>query len=200
MIQDIGWQVWKQVCRFIRDNPEMKLSISVNLSAQQFNNPREWRQMEDFMNLCQVPPERVKLEIAERVNMQDEQYMNKAMKELSDKGFRFCVDDFGIGYSNLASLMNYPFEIIKLDRSLIVQMPTDPVNRQSVQCLVDMFHNMGMRIVAEGVETEEQKDLIRGMGVEHIQGFYYARPMPARDTLDFLAQAQRADEDRADLA
>ena len=191
MIEEIGWTVWKQVCRFINIHPEMKLVISVNLSAQQFDDPATFNRMEKYMNMCGVPAERLKLEITERVIMQDERYMSLVMQELTAKGFRFCVDDFGVGYSNLASVMNLPFEIIKLDRSLIERLAFDPVNKMAVGVLVDMFHNMGMKIVAEGVESTSQQELITKMGVDFIQGFYYARPMPEREALAFLKEHER---------
>ena len=190
MIEDIGWLVWKQVCRFISTHPEMTLSISVNMSAQQFTNPKLCERMEKYLELCEIPPDRIKLEITERVIMQDEKYMNQVMHKLSSRGFRFCVDDFGVGYSNFSSVMNLPFEVIKLDRSLIERLPSDSVNQLAIRFMVEMFHNMGLSIVAEGVETRRQQEMIQQLGVDYIQGFYYARPMPEGETLAYLEKTE----------
>ena len=88
------------------------------------------------------------------------------------------MDDFGTGYSNFSNIMYLPFELIKLDRSLIEEITSSQRNRQAVQSMMGMFHAMDLKIVSEGIETEEQQKVLRDMGTDYIQGFYYAKPMP----------------------
>ena len=163
-------------------------TVSVNMSAQQFLNPELRSRMEAVLEENGLSADRIKLEITERVILSDEKYMKQLMRDFSANGFRFCVDDFGIGYSNFSGVMHLPFECIKLDQSLIEKIPSDAQDRLVVRSMIELFHSMGMRVVAEGVETKEQKELIEQMGADYIQGYYFAKPMPEAEVLAFLSK------------
>lgn len=189
LIEKIGWKVWEMVCQFLGQHPQLPLqSVSVNMSAQQFTNPKLCQRMQETLNTCGVSANQVKLEITERVILKDEKYMSQMMRQFSQKGFLFCVDDFGVGFSNFASVMHLPFEFIKFDKSLIEKTPISEKDRQVVQTMMELFHNMGFKVVAEGVETKEQQEVIQQIGADYIQGFYYAGPMPEEEFAAFMNQ------------
>ncbi|MDO5416803.1 MAG: bifunctional diguanylate cyclase/phosphodiesterase [Lachnospiraceae bacterium] len=189
LIDEIGWFVWKEACRFVGGHSELSLhTVSVNMSAQQFLNPELRSRMEAVLEENGLSADRIKLEITERVILSDEKYMKQLMRDFSANGFRFCVDDFGIGYSNFSGVMHLPFECIKLDQSLIEKIPSDAQDRLVVRSMIELFHSMGMRVVAEGVETKVQKELIEQMGADYIQGYYFAKPMPEAEVLAFLSK------------
>lgn len=195
MIEKIGSFVWNETCRFLGSNPGISLqSVSVNMSAQQFSNPQLCENMEESLHAAGITADRVKLEITERVIWHDERYMKQLMDFFVARGFAFCVDDFGTGYSNFSSVMHFPFECIKLDRSLIDKLPADGKDRLVVRSMIEMFHAMGLKVVAEGVETKEQQEIIREMGADFIQGFYYAKPMPEAEAVAFFAQQEAAED------
>lgn len=104
--------------------------------------------------------------------------MKMIMEEMTGEGFGFYLDDFGTGYSNISCALSLPFEYIKLDRSLLVRLPGDSKVQVFVRSMVETFHAMGQKIVAEGVEEEEQIELLRQFGVDCVQGYYYGKPMP----------------------
>ena len=102
------------------------------------------------------------------------------------RGFRFYLDDFGVGYSNAAAVAKYRFEYIKLDKSLVGEIATDDRSRLLVRNLIHMFRDLGMGVIAEGVETAEQLACLTELDVEKIQGFYYAKPMDGQKLIGFL--------------
>ena len=153
-------------------------SISINMSMSQFRNPKLYKIIDECLERHHVPPNKIKMEITERVVLNDRNYMKQLMQSFTSKGLRFCMDDFGTGYSNFANIMYLPFELIKLDRSLIEEITSNQRNRQAVQSMMGMFHAMDLKIVSEGIETEEQQKVLRDMGTDYIQGFYYAKQMP----------------------
>ena len=102
------------------------------------------------------------------------------------------MDDFGTGYSNLSCVLDYPFNFIKVDRSLVKHAPEDPRTNLMLSTLTSLFHSLGKRIVVEGVENEAQAEYIKRCGADMIQGFHYARPMPQEDLIRlFTEQAQK---------
>ena len=109
------------------------------------------------------------------------------IQELSRMGFGLSLDDYGTGYSNLARLMKLPFDIVKLDKTLADGLD-DPALAAMITSTVDVMHDTGVKVLIEGVETEDQAKRLIEMGVDYIQGYYYARPMPQDAFLAFLAQ------------
>lgn len=124
--------------------------------------------------------------------LEDTKRAEAIVSSLTDYGVRFFMDDFGTGYSNLSCVLGLPFEYIKLDRSLIAPLPDDPQADLMVRTLIQLFHGLGKRLIAEGVETASQAELLCRCGADSIQGFYYARPMPEGDFIRFLSTAPPA--------
>jgi len=156
------------------------------ISMKQLLDPRLPRQIQDRLTHHHVAPERLKVEITERFVLHDAQYAKEQLAALQKIGVQIFMDDFGTGYSNLSSLINYPFSFIKLDRSLVAPVPENRQAGLMIESLLKLFHDMGKRVVAEGVEQKEQAEYLRNCGVDMIQGYYYARPMPKEKLIAFL--------------
>ena len=178
LIDDLSWIVLEEVCTLLGQMRDKIDSISINLSMQQFEDRRLCARIHECLNRSGLNPDQLKIEVTERVLLQDMDYMKMMMEEMTGEGFGFYLDDFGTGYSNISCALSLPFEYIKLDRSLLVRLPGDSKVQVFVRSMVETFHAMGQKIVAEGVEEEEQIELLRQFGVDCVQGYYYGKPMP----------------------
>ena len=133
-----------------------------------------------------LTPERIKIEITERVLLHDMLLAGAQMERLVSSGIQIYIDDFGTGYSNFAFVLDSPFECVKIDRSLVKDILTDERKDLTVKTLMKLFHEIGKKLVIEGVENEEQAVRVKGYGADMIQGFFYARPMPEEEFLKFI--------------
>ena len=176
--------VIKKVCAFISENRqiiESKLSsVEINLSALEFMTHRLPQLLRETMSEHDVPPSFLCFEITETAATDSFKLLSECMGELMDCGCSFALDDFGTGYANISQVIQLPFAVVKLDRSLLLG------SESVMEDLARMFARMGLRIVVEGVETAGQAALCREMQVDYIQGYYYARPMCGKDFLAFL--------------
>ncbi|MDO5407135.1 MAG: bifunctional diguanylate cyclase/phosphodiesterase [Eubacteriales bacterium] len=189
MIEEIGWFVWEEVCRFLGTHSELPLqAVSINMSMQQFMNQHLSEKISDCLERNHLSPSQIKMEITERVVSYDMKYMKQQMEHFAEEGLVFCVDDFGTGYSNLSNVMHLPFACVKLDRSLFEKFTQHSKDRMVVRSMIELFHSMNLQVVAEGIETRQQQELLHAMGVDYIQGFYYAKPMPEADMLEFMTK------------
>ena len=178
LLDDISWAVLEKCCEFLQKHRELPLeSLSVNLSMEQFLDPGFPEKISRILERYQIPFGKIKIEITERVIAQDLNYVKTVMCRLRSLGIGFYLDDFGTGYSNFASLIRLPFESVKLDRSLLSQLTQNEHDRRIIRHMVSFFHESGFHVVCEGIETEDQAELVTNMGTDLIQGFYYARPM-----------------------
>lgn len=188
LVDELTWFVLEEICRFLGGERYGIESVSLNMSAQQFVSSDLIQRIEDCLRRYQVQPQRLKIEITERVLSEDVERMCAIINRLRDMGVCFYLDDFGTGYSNLSSLLGIPISCVKLDRSIISGYPHDKHSCIMVKTIVHLFHQMGCRIVAEGVEDELAARQLRLVGVDWIQGFYYAKPMPVDMFTAFLSQ------------
>ncbi|MDO4274383.1 MAG: bifunctional diguanylate cyclase/phosphodiesterase [Eubacteriales bacterium] len=189
LVEDINWIVLDKVCRFWKENPELPLhSISVNMSMPQLLDENFPQKVEDLLDKYGISREKIRLEMTERVTLSDGAYVKEMMKKLADKGVFFYLDDFGIGYSNFTSALQLPYECIKLDKSLMDSLEANEQNFRIVRTVTDVFHDIGCQVIAEGIETEQQADMAAKMGMDKIQGFYFAKPMPGEKLVDFLKE------------
>lgn len=187
LMDEISWQVLDQVCKFLGSYPDLCLKqISVNIPVGQLLDPRLSEQIDRACETYKVPASKLRIEITERA-MTDEPERVRAMMEMfAEKGVKFYLDDFGIGYSNLSMVMELPFETVKLDASLLSKMMNGEKEYRTMQLLVDMLHNSGFQVVAEGIELVEEMQAARRLQIDRIQGFYYAKPMPSKAIAKFL--------------
>jgi predicted signal transduction protein with EAL and GGDEF domain len=139
-----------------------------------------------------VVPERIDLEVTETALMRDFDKGCECLKALKALGAHIALDDFGTGYSSLSYVHRLPLDKIKIDRSFIKDIETLPACRDIVKTVIDLCRNLKLTCVIEGMETEEQAQILRGLGGATMQGYYFSKPMPADAVEGFLADAARA--------
>ncbi|WP_284507733.1 bifunctional diguanylate cyclase/phosphodiesterase [Caballeronia sp. GACF4] len=153
--------------------------VAINVSPQQFRDKRFASAVKEALALTGIDARRIVLEITESVLMRDPEEATCLLEALTSVGIRFAVDDFGTGYSSLAYLQRFPLSKLKIDRSFVENLITSRNNRAIVSAVVGLAQSLGLELVAEGVETEEQRDLLAEMGCDHIQGWLISRALPS---------------------
>jgi diguanylate cyclase (GGDEF)-like protein len=184
LILRLGAYVLDEACqqvRSIRDRLDVALPISVNLSPRQFTESGLLVQVAEALDATGLPSELLILEITETMVMEDLSSAREIMKKLSRLGVRLAIDDFGTGHSSLGYLKQFPVDEVKLDRTFVQGVASSPVDSAIVRAVIDLSKAMGITAVAEGVETKEQAAELRRLGCPTGQGFYFSRPLPARE-------------------
>ncbi len=184
--------VLAKVCRFIKQIPEDNSPlnhIAMNLSGEDFESKTIGKTLLNIIEQEGVKPKRIGFEITESVVLQSYDTVSDVMIELSLKKITFALDDFGTGYSNLRALIDLPYDYVKFDKSVIHAAMANP---SMLTLLTEMLHKMGKCVVAEGVETEEQLVLIRNVGIERAQGYYYSKPLQEKDFRDLIIQVGKS--------
>ena len=173
------------------------VKISVNFSRKHQENQEYLIRLDELMAQYDVPAKSLEIEITESVFMQDLAPLIESICQLKKRGFSVSIDDFGAGYSSLNVLSRVKADIVKLDRQFLldVEMEKDNFSSEFLQLLINMIKKLGFRVLAEGVETEEQVTLLKNAGCRFAQGFYYARPMPIAEFLEFLDHHMIEDEE-----
>ncbi len=194
LIQPLGdWVIWetcRQVRRF-RDVGIDRLRVAVNISAQQLRHENLPGLIRGVMACYDLSAADLELEITESTAMQNPELTLSILDQLSDMGMMLAIDDFGTGYSSLAYLKHLPIQRLKLDRSFVKDLETDSNDAAICAATVALGHKLGLELVAEGVETEGQRDFLAGLGCDFVQGFLYSQPLPADAAIDFV-KAHRA--------
>ena len=158
--------------------------VAVNVSPQQFRDPRFKDSVREAIELTGIDPRRLVFEITESLLMHDPAHAKGLLEELTAMGIRFAVDDFGTGYSSLAYLQRFPLAKLKIDRSFVENLLTSRNDQAIVSAVVGLAQTLDLELVAEGVETEAQRSLLTEMGCDHIQGWLVCKALPS----DELAQ------------
>lgn len=164
------------------------LCVTVNLSARQLRSPDLVGKVSDILGETGISPDCLHIEVTESVAMGNIALVSSMLKKLSEMGIHIYVDDFGVGYSSLNYLKRLPVECLKIDKSFIHDIATDPDDRSIISAVTAMAHNMRMKVIAEGVETEEQLSFLRMSGCDEIQGFLFSKPLPADEFELLLAR------------
>ena len=181
--------VIKETCRILSDCNELSsMKVSINLPMIQLTDPSFEKKLDEIVDRYGISHDRINFEFTERVILDDLDVAEKNMRRLARSGYSFYLDDFGIGYSNFNCVLRLPLRTIKLDMSLMSTTKRLSENFGIVNVLTDLFHNMGLTVVAEGAETSEQVQLLKQYGVDGIQGYYFARPMPLEKLIKFLEE------------
>jgi predicted signal transduction protein with EAL and GGDEF domain len=172
-------------CRAWKDMG-IDVNIAVNLSMWNLEEQQFPNQIQGLLRNAGVSAERLELEITESAIMVDPQQVMQTLRCIKDLGVRFTIDDFGTGYSSLAYLKKLPVSGIKIDKSFVQNMEIDRDNAVIVRSIVDLGHNLGLNVVAEGVETSDSNEMLKTYHCDEAQGFYYSRPIPGYAITDFL--------------
>ena len=165
-----------QYCQWRRHGIDLR--IAVNLSVWNLQDPTLIQQITDKLSLWDVPASRLELEITESAMMADPEHAVHVMLRLHAMGIGLAIDDYGTGFSSLAYLKKFPLSLLKIDKSFVLGMVKDENDATIVRSTIELAHNLGMHVVAEGAETIEIYDILAGLGCETAQGFYLGRPKP----------------------
>lgn len=188
-ILELGERVFEKVCAFLKNSDAIGLGIDyieVNLSVVQCEHTELADRLLSIIEKYQLDPRRINLEITETASIRARKNLLENMKKLIAHGFSFSLDDFGKGESNLMYVVEMPVSIIKLDYDMTKAFFHTPKAQQVVRAVVGMAHDMGLKIVAEGIETKEEMEQITREGADYIQGYYFSKPLPMQEFLDFL--------------
>jgi len=192
LIVPIGRWVLEESCRqarYWRDrHGALAPAIGVNLSAGQFRHPRLAELVAAVLEETGLDPKTLLLEITESAVMEDAESSSATLKDLSALGVRIAIDDFGTGYSSLSYLQRFPLDMLKIDRSFVNDLGQDPKGAAIVRTVCTLGRSLGMQVLAEGVETTEQVEQLRQLGCDLGQGYYFSRPVPAKQAEGFIAQ------------
>lgn len=164
-----------------------KLTLSVNISPVQLRDPWFAHKLLKLLVEANFPPERLDIEITESCLHENVTVVRTLISSLRNQGIRVSLDDFGTGYSSLAQLRSLPFDHIKIDRSFVTNLMECPDSETIVKAITSLGEGLGMPVTAEGVETKDVLDRLKGYGRYKAQGYYYGRPQPASETSDMLA-------------
>lgn len=197
LILDIGCWVLNTACRQLAEwqkQPSMRhLQVAINVSAHQFNTHDFIKSVQTAISAHGVDATALKLELTETVIVNDVEAVKAKMLVLKALGVKLSLDDFGTGYSSLAYLKQLPLDQLKIDRSFVRDIATDPSDEVMVKAIIDMANNFHLQVIAEGVETGEQLNFLKLHGCEAFQGYLFGRPVPASD-LNFMVEGVTSDD------
>jgi diguanylate cyclase (GGDEF)-like protein/PAS domain S-box-containing protein len=197
-IVEIGDWVLLNACRQAKcwfDEFGAKIPVAVNLSARQFRDVDVAGRILRVLEQTGLPPNLLELELTESMLMNDANRVLNTLDVIRDIGVRLSVDDFGTGYSSLSYLKGFPLDYLKIDRSFVADIPGDPNDKAIVQAIIGIAHNLGMKVIAEGVETGEQVEFMLMQDCDEIQGFYFCKPLPVDEITEMLRGERRLDAD-----
>lgn len=194
LIVSIGEWVLREACKQTRawhDAGFTELYVAVNLSSRQFREPDLVQRVQQVLADIGLSGVRLELELTESMLLTNIDNTVRQMQELDTAGVRFAVDDFGTGYSSLSYLKRFPIDVLKIDQSFVRDITTNPDAAAIVRAIITMAHALGVRVVAEGVETHAQMDFLRANSCDCMQGYYLSRPLPADALTALLAAGLR---------
>lgn len=190
LIIPLGRWVLKEACQQLvnwkQSSPQyLPLSISVNVSGIQLSHPKLLWQIDEIVQGLQLEGKCLKLEITESNLMENSVTITKVLEKLKERGIKLCIDDFGTGYSSLSYLRYLPIDTVKIDRSFIVQNSQDP-NYDIVKAIISLAHSLGLDVIAEGIETQMQLNMLRELDCKYGQGYLFASPLDSRAALQLM--------------
>ena len=193
-IRRVDYYIWEEASRFIRrclDTGIKPCPVSVNVSRVHIHENECIKVLSEIIREAGIPKNLLELEITESA---DSHHVSRKAFELKKEGFTLLMDDFGSGYSSLNILLETPFDVIKLDKKFMENMMVSSKGRLILEQVVMMADKLELGLLAEGVETKEQIELLRSIGCDQVQGYYYAKPMPADEFFELLKQQENERE------
>jgi diguanylate cyclase (GGDEF)-like protein/PAS domain S-box-containing protein len=194
LIVEIGEWVLRTACEQNKSWLQAGFSpiqMGVNLSARQFQEPNLVEMVADILETTGLRANLLELEITETIAMQNVEWTSEVLGQLQSVGVNLSMDDFGTGYSSLSYLQKFPFHTLKVDKSFVQDISIDDQDRAIAQAVIALGRSLGLRVIAEGVETVEQLAVLRRMNCEDMQGFLFSRPLPALNATKLLMKHNR---------
>ena len=194
LIVEIGDWVVREACRQARawvDAGLPPVTMSVNVSARQFEEARLVERVAAALEDSGLAPELLELEVTESLIMRDLQKSVATMRELKNMGVSLSIDDFGTGYSSLSSLKTFPISRLKIDKSFVSELADNPDDQAIAMAVISLGHKLNLRVIAEGVETEQQRAFLRANECDEMQGYLFSRPVPP-DEIEAMFDRQMA--------
>ncbi len=192
LILEVGDIVFHKVCEFLRSSEATDLGIryvEVNLSMVQCMQEDLHKHLKSIMDRYEIPYHMIDFEVTETFSTSDNRVLMNNMSCLIDSGCTFAVDDYGTGFSNADYLIEFPFELVKLDKSVVWAAADNEKAMKVLEHTAAMIKSLGLKIVAEGVETFEQALMLRSIGCDFLQGYYFSKPVPPAEYVEFLRNA-----------
>jgi diguanylate cyclase (GGDEF)-like protein len=188
LIKPLTYWVLEAACRQINGwrKRNIGLALAINLSTVNLRDPKLLDKIKSLFAAWEIAPDQLQVELTESTLMEDPAGALTVLKDLRDLGITLFVDDFGTGYSSLSYLQKLPITAIKIDRSFIMDIDSNPNSVSLAQAIISMAHSLGLTVVAEGVENKEQATLLRLLKCDEIQGYFISKPMPADQYHDWL--------------
>ena len=167
------------------------MAIAINLSPVQFRNLHLADQIISLISDHDIPRHAIEFEITETVVVQNMQMAIDTLNQLRDAGFSIAIDDFGVGYSTFSYLKNFPVNEVKIDKSFISDIDDGATNAAIISAIIAMAHSLGLTVVAEGIETEDELRFLQDMQCDQVQGYLISKPLPAEEINKLLAHPAR---------
>ncbi len=185
LIVPLGLWVMRSACRQLRTWQDKhaidQLKISVNLSVKQFYQPDFIEQIDDILQETQIDSQSLKLEITESAIVDNAESATLLFQKLRARQIHLSIDDFGTGYSSLSYLHRFPVNTLKIDRSFVDRIGKDGENLEIIRAIVTLAKQLDMTVIAEGIETSQQKDYLKALGCDEGQGYFFAKPLPTQE-------------------
>ena len=196
LIIPIGEWVLRQACndmaQWQKDNIGVN-RIAINVSARQFKQPGFIDLVQEVIADSTIDPRQLELELTESILIDDLDHTLDILTRLRAMGVRMAIDDFGTGYSSLNYLKQFPVDTLKIDQSFIQNLPHNNDDAQITRTIISMAHNLGLGVIAEGVETKEQLEFLQQVECEEVQGFYFSKPVPAKTLIENINKKLKDD-------
>lgn len=189
LIIPIGEWVLRQACNDMAKWQKQGLAIdriAINVSARQFKQPGFIDLVQEVIKESGIDPNQLELELTESILIDDLELTLQVLTRLRAMGVRMAIDDFGTGYSSLNYLKQFPVDTLKIDQSFIRSLPTNSDDAQITRTIISMAHNLGLGVIAEGVETEAQLEFLQQTQCEEVQGFFFSKPVPAAQLIEYV--------------
>ena len=165
----------------------LDLRISVNISGRHLEDPALPLAVEQALQRSGLKPEKLRLELTETALAGDVNASSDALQRVRALGVSLAIDDFGTGYSSFGQLADLPFDVLKIDRSMVMRLDNQATGRNVVPGIISMAHQLGLRVVAEGIETAEQRDALRELSCDYGQGYLFSKPIPGEEMRSLAA-------------
>jgi predicted signal transduction protein with EAL and GGDEF domain len=195
LIVFIGNWVLRKACeqahRWHLANPGRPLTMSVNVSGREFKQPDIVERVQKILRETQVDPTAIKLELTESVTMDNAERTIRVVKGLKNLGVRLSIDDFGTGYSSLSYLRRFPMDTLKIDRSFVQNLPSNPENLEIVRTIMSLARSLGMDVVAEGAETADEIEQLKALECDFGQGYFFSKPVDSEQANRLLRKTAK---------